>query len=373
MADAAISRESVEIIWNGEAVACSGASEVQAPRVHDAREPRPHSMTGVPLDIRIALLRQHGAASQSYSATFQPELEHFGDDRGFLAYKKVGRTALVLSDPIAPRQNISDLISRFLKEHPDTAFWYVSRPVAEMLAPRGFFISAMGPDTRIDLATYNFSGGKKENLRRAINRMNTGGFVTRESSMAEVGVDKVKAISDAWRQTRHIRGHEVAFLNRPLVLADESDVRRFFTFDRDGKLVAFGFFDPVYEAGQVMGYMCQHSRHLPEADAMVHFAIKRFAIETFQKEGRKVLYLGLSPFAYIESDDEFQSHRNWMTGWYFRFAYKNWLFNRYFYPSKGLEAHKRIFRGVPEQTYYAFNTRPSLPRVLKLARACKVV
>ena len=54
------------------------------------------------------------------------------------------------------------------------------------------------------------------------------------------------------------------------------DVRRFFAFDRDGKLV---------------GYTSQHNC-LPEADATLHFAIKRVAIETFQKEGPKVSISG---------------------------------------------------------------------------------
>ena len=53
------------------------------------------------------------------------------------------------------------------------------------------------------------------------------------------------------------------------------DVR--FAFDRHGKLV---------------GYTSQHNRHLPETDATVHFAIKRVAIETFQKEGPKVSISG---------------------------------------------------------------------------------
>jgi len=60
-------------------------------------------MTGVPLNIRIELLRQYGSFPQAYSATFQLGLEHFGDERGFIAYKRVWDTTLVLSDPIAPR------------------------------------------------------------------------------------------------------------------------------------------------------------------------------------------------------------------------------------------------------------------------------
>src|SRR5271165_5338126 len=286
---------------------------------------------------------------------------------------KVWGTTLVLSDPIAPLENIEDLISRFLKEHPDAGFWYLSRPIAQMLASRGFYVNAMGPDTWIDLPTYSFAGAKKMQLRQAFNRMSKRGFVTRECTLAEVGIDKVKALSDAWRQTRIAREKEVGFLNRPLVLAEEPDVRRFFTFDHDGKLVAFGFFDPVYEGGKIVGYMSQHNRHLPEADAMVHFAIKRVAIETFQKEGLKVLHLGLSPFADVLKDQEFKANKNWMTSHYFNRAHKDWLFNRYIYPNKGLEINKRVYRGVETQNYYAFKRLPSLPRLVKAMRACKVI
>jgi len=165
----------------------------------------------------------------------------------------------------------------------------------------------------------------------------------------------------------------VAFLNRPLVLEEEPDLRRFFTFDDAGKLVAFGFFDPMYEGGKLIGYMSQHNRHLPEADSMVHFAIKRVAIEAFQKEGIGILNLGLVPFADVLTDNEFKASRSWVTARYFAFSYNNWLVNRYLYALKGLDAHKRIFRGEQRQNYYAFNRRPSLPRILKMMRACKMI
>jgi phosphatidylglycerol lysyltransferase len=329
--------------------------------------------TGVSAAIRIALLRHHGTSSQAYSATFQAGLEHFGDERGFLAYKRVGGTALVLSDPLAPPENIPHLISRFLHENPDTGFWHLSPQVAQILAERGFYVNAMGPETWIDLPTYTFSGEKKKHLREPFNRMVKRGFVTRESTLAEVGIDRIKAVSDLWRQTRTIRDGEVGFLNRPLVLAEELDVRRFFTFDRDGKLVAFAFFDPIYEAGKLVGYGSQHNRHLPEADPMINFVIKRVVIEAFQKEGLKVLHLGISPFADVLQDKEFKANRSWATARYFDFAYKSWLVNRFIYPNKGIATHRRLFRGVQRQTYYAFNRRPSLPRVLKLLRACKIV
>jgi lysylphosphatidylglycerol synthetase-like protein (DUF2156 family) len=332
-----------------------------------------HAHTTISPALRIELLRQYGTTSQAYSAAFQAELEHFGDERGFISYRKIGRTALTLSDPIASSENMPDLISRFLEQHPDAGFWYLSPPVARILAARGFYVNAMGHDTWIDLAKYDFSGPKKKRLREAVNRMVKRGFATREATLGEIGIDNIKAVSEAWRATKTIRNGEVAFLNRPLVLAEEPDVRRFFTFDRDGKLVAFGFFDPVYEGGKVIGYTSQHNRHLPEADTMVHFAIKRVAIETFQKEGLKVLHLGLAPLADVMQDEEFNAHRHWRTARYFEFSYNSRLFNRYVYPFQGIEAHRKVFCGVQQQNYYAFNRLPSLLRCIKLMRACKVI
>src|SRR3974390_2760480 len=126
---------------------------------------------GVPASVRTALLRQYGTSSQAYSATFQAGLEHFGDERGFLAYGRIGRTALILSDPLAALENIPGLISRFLQKHSDAAFWHLSPAVAQILAERGFYINAMGPETWIELPTYTFTGDKKKQPREAFNRM----------------------------------------------------------------------------------------------------------------------------------------------------------------------------------------------------------
>jgi hypothetical protein len=80
-------------------------------------------------------------------------------------------------------------------------------------------------------------------------------------------------------------------------------VRKFFAFARDGKLVAFSFFDPIYQDGQVVGYSTSFKRRLPESDPFICTAILQSAIDTFRQEGRKWLHLGLSPMADIEDKD----------------------------------------------------------------------
>jgi lysylphosphatidylglycerol synthetase-like protein (DUF2156 family) len=100
--------------------------------------------------------------------------------------------------------------------------------------------------------------------------------------------------------------------------------------------------------------------------------MRRFAMERFKAEGKKWLYLGLSPFASIH-DKDFLPHKNWLVKRSFRFAYENWLFNRYIYPLKAIHAHKRQFRGSTDQAYYAFNRTPSLPRLIKMLWACDII
>jgi lysylphosphatidylglycerol synthetase-like protein (DUF2156 family) len=100
--------------------------------------------------IRIVLLQQYGTFSQAYSAAFDAELEHFGDERGFLVYKKVGASVVALFDPIAPLRNIPGLIARFLQKHPDARFWSLSPQVARILAGRGFVRESR--ERRVDAA-----------------------------------------------------------------------------------------------------------------------------------------------------------------------------------------------------------------------------
>jgi lysylphosphatidylglycerol synthetase-like protein (DUF2156 family) len=119
----------------------------------------------------------------------------------------------------------------------------------------------------------------------------------------------------------------------------------------------------------VVGYSTSFKRRLPEADPLICYAILQSAIDAFRREGRKWLFLGLSPMADIE-DKEFRHSVLLSVG--FGHAFVCPLFNRFVYPLQGHAAHKREFRGSAEQTYFAFNKGLALPRALKLLRACNM-
>src|SRR5882757_5017301 len=105
-------------------------------REHVAREIRriaPSAMPASPsFDRRLSLVRQHGNFTLAYTAAFDEGLEYFGGDDGFLAYKLVGGTALVLADPVSPPENREALIRAFVQAKSDVCFCQVSHPTAKL-------------------------------------------------------------------------------------------------------------------------------------------------------------------------------------------------------------------------------------------------
>jgi lysylphosphatidylglycerol synthetase-like protein (DUF2156 family) len=318
---------------------------------------------------RLRVLREYGNFALAYSAAFQPGLEYFGGEEGFLAYKQVGSTAFVLSNPLAPIGGCEDLIRRFVRERGDVCFWQASRPVAKILQKIGFCVNEMGTETRIELGGYDFDGPRKRNFRRALNRAACCSYTIAECAVTSLDRGELQTVSERWRQTRGVKNREMTFLTRPAILEDEVDVRKFFTFDHTGSVQAFAFFDPIYKRGEVVGYLCSAKRRLPEADNLVGYAMLHRAIQTFKDEGKEILSLGLSPLCGIE-DKELSSNR--LVSFGFRAVYRSRLFNQIIYPLQGFAAHKGTFCGSAEQTYCAFKRGLALSQLAKMPRACNL-
>jgi len=319
---------------------------------------------------RHALLHRHGNFVLAYSVAHQPGLRYFGNEHGLIAYRMVGRTAYALADPLAPRAFWPELLDAFVAAKQDVTFWQVSRPMAELLSSKGFFVNALGIESLIDLKTYDFSGPSRRSFRTATNRFTRMGHRVAEVPLATLDPDRIDAISLGWRRTRTTKRRELSFLVRPIQLRDEPDVRKFFIFDPDNRPVAFAFFDPLYENGELIGYLSATRRWLPDTDPLAAYFLVRRAVETFQAEGVAKLYLGLMPFHKIE-DREFQ--KDWLTRRAFRFIYTNSVAQKLVYPTQSLARHKESYGGEERETWCAMSTQPSLPRLLKLIRACRIL
>ena len=340
-----------------------------APDPGDAPEPG--------LDARLAALREHGDFTLAYNTAVQPGLEYFtaagGAAGGYVAFKSAGGYRFALGDPVAAPDRLSGLIDAFLSATRRPVFVQATDRTARVLHARGFYLTDMGPDHRLDLPGYTLRGKKKEWLRYAANWCERRDYTIAEAGPDDLPPAELREVAAAWRATRPTGAREVTFLNRPLVATPEPGVRRFTLRDAAGVLQAFLIFDPLYRGGEAVGYVtCQKCRR-PEAPSLGEAAVMKHAIELFREEGRQELRLGLSPFAGAdpaEADDgkgrrvpaanPYRSNR--MLATTFRLAFGAGWLNSRFYALENHAAYKRRFRGAEERTYYAaptfWNFRP---------------
>ena len=325
--------------------------------------------TGLDLKVRSELLRKHGSFTLAYSAAVQPRLMHHGDQHGFIAHRSRWGVTCALGDAVCEDSFRSTLTRQFVDEYQRPMFCQVSRSTAKILAELDYCINPMGIDTTLDLNEYTLGGKKKEWLRYAGNWVQRRGYEIRESSFEDTTADSVEEISEAWRKTRTVKQKEVRFLNRPIVLEDEPDVRKFFLIDPDGQPLAFVFLDPLYRDGQIIGYATSFKRRHPEAPQYGEQAIMKHIIEKLKSESVGQLNLGLSPMA---SSGETDFSNSATTAWLFQHAFESRIVNRHFYHLKGHADYKRRFHGIEEPCYLAMPKRFSPRRLATLLALCGI-
>ena len=323
----------------------------------------------VPSDVRHDLVKQYGDFSLAHSLAVQPRLEYFGDSNGFIAFRKRWGITFVLGNVLAATEHVGPMVDRFLQAHKRVVFCQANQQLAEQLAERGFYANEMGTDTTIDLADYNFNGKQKEWLRYASNWCARRDYRIVEASFDEVHPDEVESVSEAWRETRTVKQKEVRFLNRPIVLKDEPDVRKFFFYTPDDQLQAFVFMDPMYRDGHLIGFVTCIKRRHPDAPIYSEQAIMKHIIEKLQSEGLAEIKLGLSPMAWIDDD---QLKNSALTSWLFKYSFQSGLVNRYVYHLKGHAEYKRRFRGREEKLYLCSQRGFSPYRLMALVTLCGI-
>ena len=203
-------------------------------------------------------------------------------------------------------------------------------------------------------------------MRYADNWVSRRGFRIAEANIAD-HEQEIEFVSETWRKSRTIKRKEVRFLNRPIPMIDESGVRKFFLFSPAGSIEAFVYFDPLYSAGQLSGYVTCIKRRLPDCSTYGETAILKRAIEQFQREGVPALWLGLSPLAQIENQ-QFRTNR--VLHWTSRYLYDAGWFNRWLYNFKGHSQYKQRFRGEESKVYFASKARFNGLRLAAFASLC---
>ena len=309
-------------------------------------------------DLLSPFLKQFGREALAY-ATLQEGLEYFVDENGYIAYTSVYHPVfarkwkrIVLSDPVCAPENLEKLVRNFLKRRPHVTFGVISEKCAETLRPLGFKVNCIGYEPELPIQTYNTKGNWKELdlIKRARNEAKREGIVIREEAVEKIDHEALEEISQRWIGTKKVNDREIWIYARRPVFEYEEDVRKFIAYDKDGRILGFVFYDPMYRDGKVFGYSANISRCDEQRYGKLATAVNMTAAETFKAEGKEVLNLLLAPFMKLEAG---KFNDDWGTKLFFKLSvrYGNEIYN-----FNGLSFHKSKYRGDEKPLYYASNS-----------------
>ena len=303
-------------------------------------------------------LRNHGREALSY-ATLQAGMEYFIDDCGYIAYTTVRHPVfarqpkrIAFSDPVCAPEDYGRIIRNFLSVNPRAVFGCITEPCAEVLRGLGFKVNCLGYEVELPIQTYNTKGNWKELdlIKRARNEAKREGIVIREENIENVNREELNAVSARWIGTKKVNDREIWIYARRPVFAYENDVRKFIAYDRDGRVAGFAFYDPIYRAGQVIGYSANILRSDEQRFGRLPTAMHMEAMEKFKPEGQEVLNLNLAPFVKLEGG-KFNDDLGCKLFFKLSTRYGNEIYN-----FQGLAFHKSKYRGTEKFLYFASNS-----------------
>ncbi len=325
---------------------------------------------GLDIEGRLALTRLHGDFTLAHAAATQPGLAHFGGPEGFVAHAfKMGST-IALGDPVCAADRRGDLLDLFIAAARNPCFAQVTKPVADLLAARGYLIALLGCDFFLDLPAHDFSGGDNKSVRYSHAWLNKHGYRLGEWDGSGAAVAEAQALSDAWRGTRIVSHREMSFLNAPFAAQPFTGTRRFVLHAPDGRLDLLLDFHPMHREGKVTSYTTAIKRKHPQASAHAEIGLTKHAVETFAAEGVQRVTLGLAPLA-ITGRSGFRESA--LLRALLRRLARSGPVNARVFNLQGHAAFKRRFHGREEPVYFAWRGGSAILHFTALMRLSKLV
>lgn len=318
---------------------------------------------------RLSICRRYGSTSLAYSSATQPDLMHFGDQNGYVAFARKMGHVFVLGDPVAAPEHRLALLQRFVEQSGDPCFVQIGMETAQMLSALGYRVNRMGVETVLPLTDTMFAGARNQSIRYSEKWLRQRGYQLCEALEGEETAAEAIRISDEWRSARIVNRREMRFLNRPFLPEPGPDMRRFVLRDPDNKIAALLDFDPIYGEDRIIGYTTAFKRKRHGTTPHAEIALTKFAADTFRAEKIGFITLGLSPLAEID-----QSGFRESVIWRFLFdrAYHSRRVNEKIFNLQGQAAFKRRFHGEEVPSYMAFRSASPL-RMLALLRLLKTL
>jgi phosphatidylglycerol lysyltransferase len=209
---------------------------VLAPRATESERERVRQVLAKYGSNRISHLAIHGTASYFWL-----------DDQACMAFTLVGRTALVLGDPIGPPESLQRYVARFV-EYCDQQDWIPAFYQVDPFPYRdlGLTLMPIGAEAVIPTSSFSMSGKERANLRQHLHKCEREGvrivFLPGPRAWAQ-HVEQMREVTGAWLDTR--RSPELGFSLGTLATVMDPEITAGLAIAPSGRLEAFVTWLPV--------------------------------------------------------------------------------------------------------------------------------
>jgi phosphatidylglycerol lysyltransferase len=252
------------------------------------------------------VVRRYGRHSLAHFA-LGPSLSFFWSDSGrsFLAYHARHGIALVLGDPIGPREEMAALFEAFLalcrRQDWQLAIYQASPQTLDLFARDDIHAIKVGEEAFIDTAAFTLQGTIGAPVRHMVTRAKRGGtsiHFWQGEAVPEPIFAGMRHISTAWLHTHHARSQLGFSMGR--FPADWSpDLLTVVALGPDGEVQAFVTWTPLY-AGD--GWTLDNMRRAPEAVPGTMEYLIAASVEWAKARGYRQISLSLAPLADLSDE-----------------------------------------------------------------------
>ena len=305
-----------------------------------------------------AIVKNYGHSSLATLTLLKDKAYFFSPSgQSFLAYVPKGRGAVVLGDPIGPKEEAAELIRHF-QDFCRTNDWapafYQTQPdLLDIYRQLGFQAVKIGEEAVVDLVRFTSSGRAGQDLRAARNKLNKLGFRIEfhQPPLPQPLVEELRAVSDEW--LRGMKGSEkrfsVGWFEEDYVRGSPVAVVK----AADGSISAFAnLASPTPTTGITIDMM-RHRADMPHGTMDFLFLA---LFEHGKEQGFERFYLGLSALSGVGEEPTSVRMEKVI---HYLYQHLN-----QFYNFKGLHAYKDKFRPQWEARYLVFPSYGALMQIV---------
>jgi phosphatidylglycerol lysyltransferase len=265
--------------------------------------------------------------------------------KAFVMFGRRGRSWISLFDPVGPEEEWSELIWRFIEKANDAgakpSFYQVRPQALNLYLDAGLRLYKIGEEASVPLTGFSLKGGKRANLRHAVNRAERAGLTFEVVEVEKVWsvMGEISHISESW-----LAAHRASEKSFSLGAFEPTYVKRqpVAIVRNGGQAVAFA---TILTTGRKTVASVDIMRHLSDSPAgTMDFLFAKLMLY-FQAQGYRRFNLGMAPLSGMAQHS--------LAPFWHRIGRLIYSRGEYFYNFRGLRAFKEKFDPEWEPRYLA--------------------